>query len=150
MMGRVVLVGVMAVAAGVSSVLIRAEAAGAVEPQTPAPRNGWTLPASAADETSPLKVNDAVLAAGRKLFAAKCERCHGAKGKGDGPDADTEHAKTMDLTVAARAALNPDGVVFYKIWNGRSSPRMPRFSEELSREQAWAIVAFVQTLRARP
>ena len=55
----------------------------------------------------------------------------------------------MNLTVASRAARNPDGVVFYKIWNGRSSPKMPEFSKELSKEQAWAIVAYVQTLRAR-
>jgi hypothetical protein len=38
--------------------------------------------------------------------------------------------------------------VFDKIWNGRSNPKMPTFSEELTREQAWAIVACVQSLRA--
>ena len=55
----------------------------------------------------------------------------------------------MNLTNPARATPNPDGVVFYKIWNGRSSPKMPTFSEEISKEQAWAIVAYVQTLRAK-
>jgi mono/diheme cytochrome c family protein len=55
----------------------------------------------------------------------------------------------MDLTVAARAARNSDGQVFYKIWNGRQSVRMPAQSKELTKEQVWSIVAFVQTLRAR-
>jgi mono/diheme cytochrome c family protein len=55
----------------------------------------------------------------------------------------------MDLTSAARASANPDGVIFHKVWNGRSSPRMPRFGDELSREQVWAVVAYVQSLRKR-
>jgi mono/diheme cytochrome c family protein len=110
---------------------------------------GWTLPANAADEKSPLTVNAGVVAAGKKLFASKCQRCHGPEAKGDGPDADPARQGDMDLTVASRAARNPDGVVFFKLWNGRSSPKMPRFSEELSKEQAWAIVAYVQTLRAK-
>jgi len=110
---------------------------------------GWTIPPTAATEKSPLTVNDAVVANGKKLFGSKCQRCHGPNGKGDGPDGEPEHQQDMDLTVAARAARNPDGVVFYKIWNGRASPKMPTFSEELTKEQAWAIVAYVQTLRAK-
>jgi mono/diheme cytochrome c family protein len=45
---------------------------------------------------------------------------------------------------------NSDGTVFYKIWNGRSNPKMPVFSEEMTKEQAWAVVAYVQTLRKKP
>jgi hypothetical protein len=37
--------------------------------------------------------------------------------------------------------------VFYKIWNGRKKPKMPAFKDELTKEQAWSIVAFSQTLR---
>ena len=39
--------------------------------------------------------------------------------------------------------------MFYKIWNGRLNPKMPTFSEELTKEQAWAIVAYVQSLRGK-
>ncbi|MFI5178162.1 MAG: c-type cytochrome [Vicinamibacterales bacterium] len=110
---------------------------------------GWTIPPNGATEKSPLTVNDAVVANGKKLFGSKCQRCHGPAGKGDGPDGEPEHQDDMNLTNPARAARNPDGVVFYKIWNGRSSPKMPVFSEELSKEQVWALVAYVQTLRAK-
>jgi mono/diheme cytochrome c family protein len=110
---------------------------------------GWNIPPTAKTETNPLTVNDSVVANGKKLFGSKCQRCHGASGKGDGPDADPAHADDMNLTTASRASVNPDGVVFYKIWNGRSSPKMPTFSEELTKDQAWAIVAYVQTLRAK-
>jgi mono/diheme cytochrome c family protein len=110
---------------------------------------GWTLPQGAQTEKSPLTVNDAVLAAGKKVFTSKCERCHGKAGKGDGPDGNPDNMQDMDLTVAARAARNPDGVIFYKLWNGRENPKMPAMKDDLSKEQAWAVVAYVQTLRAK-
>jgi len=113
------------------------------------PQRGWTIPATAATEKSPLKVTDATVAAGKKLFAGKCERCHGTAGKGDGADGDPNHQDDMNLTTADGAARNPDGVVYYKIWNGRSSPKMPTFSEQLTPAQAWTIVAYVQTLRPK-
>jgi mono/diheme cytochrome c family protein len=112
-------------------------------------QSGWIIPANAATETSPRPVTDATIAAGKKLYTSKCERCHGATGKGDGLDANPQFAHDMDLTKGEDAAQNPDGVVFYKIWNGRSSPRMPAFSEQISKEQAWAIVGYVQTLRPK-
>ncbi|MCR4373258.1 MAG: c-type cytochrome, partial [Acidobacteria bacterium] len=62
---------------------------------------------------------------------------------------DAKYAADMDLTNPARAARNADGQVFYKIWNGRLSPKMPAFSEELTKEQAWAIVAYVQSVRGK-
>jgi mono/diheme cytochrome c family protein len=109
----------------------------------------WTIPPTAVEEKNPLPINDATLAGGKKLFAAKCQRCHGPAGKGDGPDADAKYAADMDLTNGARAARNVDGQVFYKIWNGRANPKMPAFSEEMTKEQAWAVVAYAQSLRKK-
>jgi mono/diheme cytochrome c family protein len=128
--------------------------AGAVSVRTvaaaPEQATRWTIPPGGADEKNPLPINEATLAGGKKLFLAKCQRCHGAEGKGDGPDADAKYAATQDLTSAARALRNSDGTVFYKVSNGRSNPKMPVFSEELTKEQIWAIVAYVQTLRKKP
>jgi len=121
-------------------------ATGAPMRQT-APR--WTIPATAAEEKNPLPVNAATLAGGKRLYDQKCQNCHGAAGKGDGPDADTKYADTMDLTQAARAARNSDGQVFYKIWNGRLNPKMPAQSADMTRDQVWAVVAYVQSLRQK-
>ena len=65
----------------------------------------------------------------------------------DGPDADPDNEQDMDLTNPKRAARNPDGVVFYKVWNGRQKPKMPAFKDKLTKDQVWHIVSFVQTLR---
>ncbi len=121
-------------------------ATGAPMRQT-APR--WTIPATASEEKNPLPVNAATLAGGKRLYDQKCQNCHGAAGKGDGPDADTKYADTMDLTQAARAARNSDGQVFYKIWNGRLNPKMPAQSADMTRDQVWAVVAYVQSLRQK-
>jgi mono/diheme cytochrome c family protein len=115
----------------------------------PPAKDTWKIPPGAENEKSSLTVTPAVVAAGQKLFGSKCQRCHGKQAKGNGPDAEAEYEKDMDLTVASRAEKNPDGVVFYRIWNGRTSPKMPVFSKELTKEQVWALVAYVQTLRAQ-
>ena len=110
---------------------------------------GWKIPPTAKEEKNPLTVDDTLLTAGKKLFAQKCQRCHGPDGKGDGPDADSDHADIMDLTNPKQTEANPDGVVFYKVWHGRQEPRMPAFEDQLTKDQAWTVVAYAQSLRKK-
>jgi mono/diheme cytochrome c family protein len=114
--------------------------------QQPADSDGWQLPAGAAAETNPVVVTPAVLAKGKDLYKSKCQKCHGPNGKGDGPDADRDH-KPGDLTDGKRASRNPDGVMFYKVWNGRSKPKMPAFKTDISRADVWTVIQYVKTLR---
>ena len=144
----------LARSAAVSSLLFLGLAivAAAASSRSSAPQRstgGWTLPADAAETRSPLKVDERVLAIGKKVYADKCGKCHGTSGLGDGPDADPDHAAEMNLTNPKRAERNPDGVVFYKVLNGRRSPKMPAFKDQLSTEQVWSVVAYVQTLRRK-
>jgi len=113
---------------------------------TPTP-GGWTLPPDAAQKKSPLTADAKTLALGKSVFKNKCQKCHGPNGLGDGPDADPDHQEDMDLTKASRASKNPEGVMFYKISNGRKKPKMPVFKEQLSENEIWAVVAYAQTLR---
>jgi mono/diheme cytochrome c family protein len=119
--------------------------------QQAAPKSsgGWTLPPDAADEKNPFAGDPKAIETGKTLFKKHCERCHGPGGKGDGPDADPDIQEDMDLTVVRRAARNPDGVVFYKAWNGRTKPKMPAVKDDLTKEQLWQIVCYVQTLRQK-
>ena len=132
--------------AGVTVVwLTRAFAAIGGAAQGPAGSNGWQIPDTAAAAVSPL-AGAAVPAKGQALFKAKCQRCHGPDGGGHGPDSDPSHP-AGDLTDGRSAARNPDGVLFYKIWNGRAKPKMPSMKLDLSREDVWMLVAYVKTLR---
>ena len=55
----------------------------------------------------------------------------------------------MDLTNPKRAERNTDGVVYYKVANGRGRPKMPAFKDELNEQQIWTVVAYVQSLRKK-
>ena len=108
--------------------------------------DGWHIPDGAAAEQSPVPANGAVIARGKGLYQSKCQRCHGPDGAGHGPEADREHPPA-DLTDARRASRNPDGVMFYKIWNGRSKPKMPALKTDISRQDVWTVINYVKTLR---
>lgn len=108
---------------------------------------GWTIPEGAKDEKSPLTSQADAMKKGKSLFASNCEKCHGPEGKGDGPDSDPKEP-AADLTDEFRADLNPDGVLYYKIWNGHP-PAMPAFKSKLTKEDAWALVEYVKSLRTK-
>jgi mono/diheme cytochrome c family protein len=113
--------------------------------QTPNPES-WTIPQSAFTEKSPLTDNAKAAEQGKQVYTRQCQRCHGPAGRGDGPEAEPDF-KPADLTDAARGEKNPDGVLFYKIWNGRTKPKMPAFKTELSRNEVWSVVSYIKTLR---
>jgi mono/diheme cytochrome c family protein len=110
-------------------------------------KGGWQIPPEAETTKNPLTVDAKLLAAGKGVFKEKCQKCHGPAGKGDGPDADPDAQEDMDLTNPKRAARNTDGVVFFKVWNGRKKPKMPAQKDDLTKDQVWAVVSYVQSLR---
>lgn len=114
--------------------------------QTPDGSEGWHIPEGAALERNPQLLNDAVLAKGQSIYKAKCQRCHGTDGTGHGPDADPNHP-AGDLTSSRLASRNPDGVMFYKIWNGRAKPKMPAMKTDISQADVWTVIQYVRSLR---
>lgn len=118
-------------------------AAGATAQRSP---SGWQLPDGAEREVNPVPASEKVIERGRAIYQSRCRRCHGPLGKGDGPEADPER-RPADLSDPRRAARNPDGIVFYKVWNGRRNPDMPAFKTEMEREDVWAVVHYVKQLR---
>jgi mono/diheme cytochrome c family protein len=112
----------------------------------PDPSDGWQIPEGAATEPNPEPLTAANLTRGQSLYKAKCQRCHGVDGVGHGPESDPDHP-AADLTDGRRASRNPDGVMFYKIWNGRAKPKMPAMKSDVSRADVWKLVHYVKTLR---
>jgi mono/diheme cytochrome c family protein len=117
-----------------------------VSTQAPEGSDGWHIPEGAARERNPEPLNAAVLAKGQRLYTAKCQRCHGAAGTGHGPEADPNHP-AGDLTDGSLASRNPDGVMFYKIWNGRAKPKMPAMKTDITPSDVWTVVHYLKTLR---
>ncbi len=109
--------------------------------------SGWTVPAGAKDEKSPLAATPAVIAKGKTLFTANCVRCHGALGKGDGKDSPKDDP-AADLTDEFRYDLNPEGVIYYKILNGHP-PAMPAFADKIAKNDIWNVVQYVISLRKK-
>jgi len=109
---------------------------------------GWTIPQGAEARQNPKPVTPAMLKQGRSIFERSCQKCHGPQGKGDGPDSDPR-SPAADLTDAFRAELNPEGVMFYRVMNGKP-PAMPSFKSQLSADEVWAVVAYARSLRKAP
>ena len=106
---------------------------------------GWTIPAGAEKEVSPVKASAATLKEGKSIFDARCARCHGPAGKGDGKESKPE-SPAADLTDSFRADLNPDGVMFHRVANGKP-PVMPAFKSQLTPQEIWTVVAYAKSLR---
>jgi mono/diheme cytochrome c family protein len=113
--------------------------AGVVEARA---QSDWTIPDDAATLTSPLTVNADVLKRGGDVFKSRCRKCHGPAGKGDGPDSDPDQP-AADLTLA-EVGRTPDGILFFKVWNGRRP--MPAFKVDLEKKDVWSVVAYVKSL----
>lgn len=105
---------------------------------------GWTIPDTAKTEKSPVKSAADAAKKGKSLFGSHCAKCHGPAGKGDGPDSD--HA--ADLTDEFRTELNPEGVLYYKIWNGHTND-MPGFKSKLTKDETWGLVEYLKVLRTK-
>lgn len=136
------------VGASALAITVAITSEGTVGASTQTPSDGWTIGRDALDLVNPVELTPAVAVRGAELYRSKCQRCHGRTGAGGGPDAEPDDPPG-DLTDQRRAPRNPDGVLFYKIWNGRPRPKMPAFKTDIGRDDAWAIVHHIKTLRVR-
>ena len=98
---------------------------------------GWTLPPDADTKKNPLTVDAKVLAAGKSGLQGQVPEVPRPGGPRRRSRRGSGRQEDMDLTNAKRARTNSDGVMFYKVWNGRRKPKMPAFKDELTEEQIW-------------
>jgi putative copper export protein/mono/diheme cytochrome c family protein len=81
------------------------------------------------------------IARGRALFAAHCAGCHGASGRGNGPNALALDMATSDLT-AAHVYAHSDGDLFWFIGHGMGDT-MPGFGDTIDDDARWNLIDFV-------
>jgi cytochrome c oxidase cbb3-type subunit 3 len=97
-----------------------------------------------------LPVTAADLAAAKKDFVRFCAKCHGAQGKGDGPQADALTTKPRDFTDCARMKGIPDDTLFTVIKEGgeaaHMSKDMPAWKDGMDDDEIHGLVAYVRSL----
>lgn len=110
------------------------------------PSNGdpWKAPAEADALIDPLANDPKAIQKGEKVFGALCWTCHGMTGKGDGPNAAALKVHPADLG-SAPVQTQTNGAIYWKITHGRGE--MASYEQVLSREQRWAAVHYLRTLK---
>lgn len=99
--------------------------------------------AVAAGLTNPFEGNADVIPQGKALYDRFCEHCHGAKGQGDGLVGQVVLGVPA-YNVGATKEL-PAGHIFHVITHGIR--RMGAHGSQLSEDERWKIVSYVQTLQ---
>lgn len=92
---------------------------------------------------NPLDSTAAVLAEGKALYTSYCIHCHGAKGQGDGKVGKVYKGVTAYNSRAVKD--KPAGHIFHVITHGKG--RMGAHGSQVSVEDRWKIVRYVQTLQ---
>ncbi|XOV95102.1 MAG: c-type cytochrome [Bacteroidota bacterium] len=98
---------------------------------------------AAAELINPLDSTKEVVAEGKALYERFCIHCHGAKGQGDGLVGQVFLGVTA--YTSATVVDKPGGHLFWVITNGKG--RMGSHASQLSEEERWKIVRYVQVLQ---
>ena len=104
-----------------------------------------SLPKSAKTQKNPLlaDVQSQDVSAGRDLYKADCEICHGYDGGGDTQTGRGLYPPPLDLRTP-RIQKTPDGVLFYFIRNGIRNTAMPGW--QMPDQDIWRLVLFIRNL----
>jgi len=103
----------------------------------------------------PPKATAALAARGKTLYVqAKCAECHGERGRGDGPSADTlrddfqRAIRPADFTRGQLKAGASVTDVYRTMTTGLDGTPMPSFADSMSDDERWAIAYYVLSLSA--
>lgn len=89
------------------------------------------------------------VARGATLYRQQCASCHGATGVGDGPEAEGLEPPAADLTAGVRHTDITPARDYKVVTLGIPATSMAGYGGQLSAQERWDVVAYVQTLRFR-
>lgn len=105
------------------------------------------VPAPYTGLSNPLPTVGATVERGAKVYAANCASCHGQTGLGDGPAGHGLNPPPVSLAWLSRMPMaNWDPFMFWTVEEGGAAygTAMPAFKESLSKDDAWAVIAYIQ------
>ena len=114
----------------------------------------WAIPEAASARANPLVASPQFLSAGRGLWRDHCLTCHGAGGRGDGPNAKLHERRKgyapRDLTDPNVQENLTDGDIFWRLSKGLKKDEdiiMPSYEAKVPDEnERWQLVLFVREL----
>lgn len=80
---------------------------------------------------------------GETVYRTYCLNCHGAKGRGDGPVADSLTPRPADLT-SEKVQKKPEKDLLTIIRDGKSGTSMPSWKGELSEQHIQDVLAYLR------
>lgn len=90
---------------------------------------------------NPVEATGSSIAIGRSLYVNNCARCHGAEGRGDGPDANSLGVPPADFR--QHIPYHTDLFFFEVISNGLGN-FMPPFADQITEEERWHLINFLK------
>lgn len=87
------------------------------------------------------------LAQGASVYQMQCARCHGALGRGDGPDGTGLNPAPANLADAALLADASPLDFYRRVTVGVAGTAMPAYEQALSPADRWAVALYSSTLR---
>lgn len=103
----------------------------------------WEAPVGVRDMPVPMAVTPALVGSGARLYKNFCAACHGTRADGFGWLAASLAEAPPDLRHAA--GEHTPGELAWKIGTGHGL--MPGWQPTLTRDQVWAVTAFLGSLR---
>lgn len=106
------------------------------------------VPAPYQGLSDPLPTTQAVVAAGKELYAANCASCHGTPGEGNGPAAAGLSPPPANLQALMHSPLAQDDYLMWAISAGGAEygTGMPAFKDALAADARWKIIRYLRTL----
>lgn len=88
-------------------------------------------------------------AQGKAIFEQNCITCHGATGAGDGPQAAAITPRPAAIGVSVTMHDVTPALMYRIVSVGVQGTMMPAWGSRLSPDERWAVVQYVNSLRAR-
>lgn len=105
------------------------------------------VPAPYTELSNPLPKTQATVERGAKVYADNCASCHGETGHGDGPAGRGLTPPPYNLALLSRMPMgNWDPFMYWTVAEGGApiGSAMPAFKSSLSKEDTWAVIAYIQ------